>query len=320
VSRLHGVLFVACAKRVAAVCAVMLLPVAAVRTAPQQTTVFRAGVDLVNFGVTVTEKKGRLLEDLKATDFEVYEDGQRQTIRYFAAGDTHSAPALHLGLLLDVSESMGEDIKFTRTASIKFLNTLIDAADVTLVDFDSEVRVARYGPNDFARLIERIRLQKTTGMTALYDAIGVYLDGAAGQNGRKIMLLYTDGGDTRSSIRWSELQDLLKASDVTIYVIGALAHQSSFAREQARAVLHSIAEVTGGAAFFPSSVNDLGQIYDKVVAEIRAQYTIGYVSSNEKADGTWRRVEVRLAPAGGRDSRVRARKGYFAPFKTGDRQ
>src|SRR6185295_15230419 len=123
-------------------------------------------------------------------------------------------PELHLGLLLDVSESMQEDIGFTRTAAIKFLNTLTDALDITVVDFDSQVRVGRYGQSEFARLVERIRQQKTDGNTALYDAIGVYIDGAAGQRGRKVMLLYTDGGDTRSSLRFSELIDILKASDV----------------------------------------------------------------------------------------------------------
>jgi len=128
---------------------------------------------------------------------------------------------------------MGDDIRFTRTAAIKFLNTLTDAVDVTVVDFDTEVRAARYSQNEFARLIERIRQQKTTGLTALYDAIGVYLDGASSQTGRKIMLLYTDGGDTRSSLRMNELLDLLKASDVTVYVIGALDHQSSSARDRA---------------------------------------------------------------------------------------
>ena len=286
------------------------------RSMAQQVPVFRAGVDLVNLGITVTDRKGRLLTDLKAEDFEVREDGKVQTVRYFSAGEPGPpAPELHLGLLLDVSESMGDDIKFTRTAAIKFLNTLVDAVDVTVVDFDSEVRVGRYGQKEFARLIERIRQQKTTGMTALYDAIGVYLDGAAGLDGRKIMLLYTDGGDTRSSMRWSDLQTLLKASDVTVYAIGELDHQSSSARTQARTILSGIAELTGGAALFPSSVKELDQIYEKVLAEIRAQYTIGYHSTNGTADGAWRKVDVTIAPGRGKDVRIRSRKGYFATYK-----
>lgn len=309
--------------------AVALLLVGAALVAPltpkvsaQQAPVFRAGIDLVNLGLTVTDRKGGLTTDLTAGDFEVYEDGKKQTIRYFASGERSEGVQsdLHLGLLLDVSESMGDDLRFTRTAAIKFLNTLVDAVDVTVVDFDSEVRVARYGQNEFARLIERIRQQKATGMTALYDAIGVYLDGAAGLDGRKVMLLYTDGGDTRSSLRLRELVDLLKASDVTVYAIGELEHQSSVSRDQARNILQSIAAVSGGQAFFPSSVKELDQIYQKVLAEIRAQYIIGYLSTNNATDGAWRKVEIKIAPSGGRDLRVRARKGYFAPYKTPAKQ
>jgi Ca-activated chloride channel family protein len=282
-----------------------------------QIPVFRTTVDLVNMGVTVIDKKGQLISDLKADDFEIYEDGQPQAIRYFAAGEKSDQPGpeMHLGLVLDVSESMGEELQFTRTAAIKFLNTLLDAVDVTVVDFDTEVRTARFSQAEFARLIERIRRQKTTGMTALYDAIGVYLDGAARQEGRKIMVLYTDGWDTRSSMRLSELLDLLKASDVTVYVVGAISHQTGMSRDQARTVLHAIAETTGGQAFFPTTAKDLDLMYEKVVGEIRAQYTIGYVSNNDQADGAWRRVEVKLAAKDRKDFRIRSRKGYFAPLR-----
>ena len=161
---------------------------------------------MVNIGATVTDRKGSLVADLALDDFEIYEDGQKQTIRYFAAGDgDDSAPPMHLGLMLDVSGSMGEDLAFAKTAAIKFLNMLTDAVDITVVDFDTEVRAARYSQNEFARLIERIRQKKASGFTALYDAVGLYLDGASGQDGRKIMLIYTDGGDTRSAISFQEL-------------------------------------------------------------------------------------------------------------------
>ena len=223
---------------------------------------------------------------------------------------------MHLGLLLDVSESMGDDIGFTRTAAIKFLNTLTDAVDITVVDFDTQVRVGRYGQSDFARLIERIRQQKTDGNTALYDAIGMYVDGAAGQNGRKVMLLYTDGGDTRSAMRFGELLDLLKASDVTVYVDRRTrAPDASRARRAQRPILQQIAEATGGQAFFPLSVKNLDSVYEKVLAEIRAQYTLGYVSTNDKADGTWRKVEIKVNRKDGRDYRVRSRKGYYALYR-----
>jgi len=273
-------------------------------------------VDLVNIGVTITDRKGNLVTDLTAEEFEIYEDGKKQTLRYFAAGDPvgpdQPGPELHLGVVIDVSESMGEDMSFSKTASIKFLNRLVDATDITVVDFDTEVRVARYSQNEFPRVVERIRQKKASGFTALYDAIGVYLDGAGGQDGRKVMLLYTDGGDTRSALSFSELIDLLKASDVTVYAVGELEHQPQSVKNDQRMKLQQIAEVTGGEAFFPAVVKELDSVYDKVVAQIRAQYTLGYHSTNEKTDGAWRKVDIKVLR---KDVRARARKGYFGAYK-----
>jgi Ca-activated chloride channel family protein len=291
---------------------------------PAPLPTFRAGVDLVNFGVTVTDRKGRLVTDLTRDDFEISEDGKKQTLGYFASGDPSSDgdpgadephPELHLGVLVDVSGSMEDDMAFTKTAAIKFLNTITAASDITVVDFDTEVRAARYSQAEFARVVERIRRKKAGGSTALYDAIGLYLDGAAGQRGRKVMVVYTDGGDNHSSISRSELMDLLKVSDASVYAIGALEHQPASARTEARLMLQQIAEITGGQAFFPTSIKELDAMYGQVLAEIRAQYTLGYLSTNVDRDGRWRKVETKVVRKDGRDLRIRSRKGYFAPLK-----
>ena len=280
-----------------------------------QPPTFRSGVDLTTIVATVSDRRGNLIPDLNRDDFEVYEDGRRQTITQFAAGIGEGEhPPLHLGLLLDVSESMGDDLAFTKTAAIKFLNLLTDAEDITVVDFDTEVRAARYSQAEFARLIERIRQKKASGNTAIYDAIGIYLDGAAAQDGRKVMLLYTDGGDTRSALPLHELIDLLKASDVTLFVIGELEHQPPSVTNQQRMVLLQMAEATGGLAFFPTAVKQLDDVYAKVLAEIRAQYTIGYVPTHPRTDGSWRKVEIRVVRKDDRGLRVRGRKGYFSPY------
>jgi len=283
--------------------------------AAEQIPIFRAGVDLATLGVTVTDRRGNLVTDLQASDFEMYEDGKKQSVTFFAAGapgDDRASPPMHLGLLMDVSESMGDDMPFTKTAMVKFLNMLKDAVDITVMDFDTEVRAARYSQNEFARLIERIRSKKAAGDTSIYDAIALYLDGASQQEGRKVMLLYTDGGDTRSSLALHELMELLRASDATVYVIGELEHESSSARARQQMTLRLIADATAGQAFFPTSVKQLDEVYAKVLAEIRAQYTVGYLSTNAKPDGTWRKVEVKVVRKDGRDLRIRARKGYFA--------
>ena len=281
--------------------------------------IFRSSTDVVHFGVVVLDKQGNLVPDLTADDFEVYEEGERQTISYFTHGveaDAATMP-LHLGLLFDTSGSMEQDVDFAKTAAIKFLNSLPQAADMTLVEFDSEVRVGRYGQAAFLRLVERIRNQESEGWTALYDALGVYLDGAFSQDGRKVLLLYTDGEDTRSRMRFGETLDLVKASDVTVYAIGFQKHLRSSARMMQRLRLQQIVEETGGICFFPGSVDELDEIYERIKLEITGRYFIGYASTDERTDGAWRRVEVNLK--NGRPDlngvNVRTRRGYFAPYR-----
>ena len=296
----------------------LLIVVAVVDRATGQPQVFRGGIDLVRTSFSVVDGDGKLITDLTTADVQVYEDGARQMVSHFLRGDQSagdSSDELHVGVLLDVSLSMAEDVAFTRTAAIKFLNSLPDAADITVVDFDTEVRAARFGQGDFPRVVERIRQQKVDGFTALYDAIGVFLDGAMDQTGRKVMLLYTDGGDTRSSLGFRDLMDLLKASDVTIYVIGSLEGRPPSIRQQQRTTLLQIAEVTGGRAFFAVRKADLDKIYEDVLSEIRAQFTIGYISTNEKQDGKWRKVEIKAARPGARSMRVRSRGGYYSLYR-----
>jgi VWFA-related protein len=288
---------------------------APVSAGAQQPT-FRADIDLVNFGVTVTDRRGSFITDLTAADFEIVEEGKPQTVTFFARGDQQeSAPEMHVGLLFDTSGSMGQDIQLARSAAVRFLNTLSDAEDMTLVDFDTEVRVAKYGQKDFPRMVERIRGRKPDGWTAIYDALGVYLDGASENEGRTILVIYSDGGDTRSTIGFSDLMTLIRASDVTIYSVGFLDNQSSSGRAEQRARLHQMAEATGGQSFFPSTMKDVEAAYDKIVAQIRAQYSLGYSSTNTAQDGQWRRVEIKVKKPGLRDVRVQTRRGYFAPYK-----
>jgi VWFA-related protein len=286
---------------------------------------FRAGIDLINFGVTVTDRRGNFLTELNADDFEVIEDGQKQTLRLFARGDATVGllgagdrdegalrQELHIGLLFDTSGSMTDDLKLSRSAAIKFLNMLPEADDMTLVDFDTEVRVAKYGQKDFPRMVERIRRRKPDGWTALYDALGVYLDGADEDTGRKILVLYTDGGDTRSNVTFSDVMTFVRASDVTVYAIGLLEHQPNSVKNEQRMRLQQITEATGGQAFFPFSMKEVDAAYEKILGQIRAQYSLGYISSNQKADGHWRKVDIKVNRA---DVRIQARKGYFAPYK-----
>jgi Ca-activated chloride channel homolog len=277
----------------------------------------RVSVDLVNFGVVVTDRRGTLITGLTADDFELLERGKPQRIRFFSAADAALAPPLHLGFLLDASGSMERDIKDVRTAAIKFLNQTEYAKDVTLVDFDTQVRLTHYDADDFAKIIEHIRMRKAEGMTAFYDALGVYLRNAFEKDGQKVLVVYTDGGDTRSITTSQEVVELLKASDVTMYILGYLEHQSSSSRTAAQMEMQRFSNMTGGQAFFPTSIKQLDGTYEKILQEISARYVLGYTSSDEKADGTWRQVEIKLKRPELKGAKLRTRPGYYAPLIKG---
>jgi Ca-activated chloride channel homolog len=294
--------------------------VAAVTNAQQR---FKSGVDLVHFSVIVTDKQGSPITGLKKEDFQVVEEGMPQSVAYFMEGDPKDgenlgeALPLHLGLALDSSGSMEIDIREVRSAMVKFLLANTSAIDYTLVDFDTEVRVALFPAADYRRLIERIRTRKPGGWTAFYDAIAKYVEGAAGQDGQKILLIYTDAGDTRSVLRFDELLDRLKFADVTVYAIGYLENQRAAERNTGRSVLQRMAGVTGGQAFFPTSLKELDKIYEMIQTEIAARYSLGYVSSDTRANGRWRKVEIKLLRPDLKGAKIRTRGGYFAPFKEG---
>ena len=296
--------------------AVGVLLISSMTSALQPT--FTSRIDLVHVSVTVLDRDGAPVMGLNSSDFELLEDGELQQVSYFARGlstDNDVMP-VHLGLLLDASGSMAQDDRFQKTAAIKFLRALDFAADTTIVDFDTEVRVGRYGRDGFPRLVERIRASRPSGETALYDALGVYLDGAFEQAGRKILVLYTDGEDTRSQMTFEDARDLLRASDVTVYAIGLQRYLRASSRQRQRMFLQELTDSTGGRAYFPQETDELDRIYEQIEAELNARYSIGFISTNEAMDGSWRELEVRLRSQSESLERadIRSRDGYYAVY------
>jgi Ca-activated chloride channel family protein len=143
----------------------------------------------------------------------------------------------------------------------------------------------------------------------------VYLDGTSFQSGEKVVVVYSDGGDTRSVMNFGDVITGLKAADVTVYVVGFLQHQGSRGRIEQRLRLTQLAEATGGMAFFPSTQQEIDKAYAQVLDEVNSRYTLGYVSTNQREDGGWRRVEIRLVRPELKTAKIRARKGYYSVLR-----
>jgi Ca-activated chloride channel family protein len=274
---------------------------------------FKAGIDLVHLPVIVTGRDGQLVRGLTAQDFTVLEDDRPQKIAYFVEGAPGDALPLHLGLALDGSISMERDLRRAGDAIVQFVRALEEAEDVTFVDFDTRVNLGFFKPASYPHLFERIRARQAKGWTALYDAIGVYLERALSISGQHVLVLYTDGGDSTSRMTFGQLTDLLRLGNVLVYVMGYLENQSSSQRAPQQMRMNQLARETGGEAFYPGSIEELNEIYAKILDEVSSRYTIGYVSTNPKADGKFREVQVRLTRPDVKNAKVKTRSGYLAP-------
>jgi VWFA-related protein len=279
----------------------------------QQT--FKSGVDLVRVPVVVSGKGGLLTRGLTAKDFEVFEDGVKQAIAAFAEGAPGDELPLHLGLLLDVSGSMELDLRDAANAAVQFVTALEEATDVTLVDFAATIRLGRFSRDSYPSLFERIRNRKADGETALHDAIGVYLETASARPGQHVLLLYTDGGDSRSRLSFAQVVDALRFTNVLVYAIGYLDNQASSQRVVQQSRLTMLARETGGEAFFPGNKRDLQTAYARILDELGSRYTIGYERSAARADGRFHKIQVRLTAPSPKDAKIRTRSGYLAPGK-----
>jgi Ca-activated chloride channel family protein len=276
-------------------------------------SIFPVELEEVHVAFSVRDAKGRLVTTLTAGDFEVTEDGRPQAIQLFARGideNQDSAAArealtLDLGLLLDTSSSMLEELKLSQEAASRFLEAIPRARELYTIFFDEDIRISRYDSENQQGLYDRIHAAKGGGNTALYDAIAVYLSRVQDGPGRKVLVLFTDGDDTRSALAFGDVLKMVRSGRVTIYSIAFGMSASRSLRP--RAILEQLAGMTGGQVFTPRSSRDLAGIYDRILEDLAAQYVMGYVSDNPARDGKFRKIKV---AAKARGLTVRHRSGY----------
>ena len=289
--------------------------------------VFRADLDVTNVTLSVRDEQGRLITNLGKDDFVVTEDGKPQDVVVFgnalagttvdeglgAEGRKRDLLALDLGLLLDTSDSMLKELRLSKEAAVRFLDTIPRARELFTIFFDEEIRVSRYDSENQQGLFARIHELKGGGNTALYDAIATYISRVQGAPGRKTLVLFSDGEDSRSSLGIGEFIEVVRSSGVTIYPI---AFSGGFPAGSSRALkskifLQQIAEMTGGQVFTPHTSRELAGIFQKILDELAAQYVLGFVSTNPNHDGKFRKLKVELKKPG---LKVRHRPGYYAPL------
>jgi Ca-activated chloride channel homolog len=258
----------------------------------------KVNVDLVMVNVTITDQANRLVRDLKPENFQLFEDKVEQSIRYFSS---ETAP-LSLGIVLDMSHSMAKKLDLARNAAVQFLQTGSPADEYFLVEFANRARLAEDFTTDISRLRDRISLRPAEGATALYDALYLGLSTVkAGQNPKKALLVITDGEDNHSRYSLGDIREVVRESDVQIFVI-----------DLGRSLVTELAEMTGGSAY-RVSVEDLADVCEKIALEIKSEYVLGYESTNTNKDGKFRKIRVRTTPPVGMSRLMaRAREGYYA--------
>lgn len=275
-------------------------------------------VALVALPVAVLDDNGRPAEGLKQEHFQVFEDDALQQISVFK----HEDVPVSIGLVIDNSGSMRNKRERVNSAALTFVRESNREDETFIVNFDDSAYLEQDFTSSIGDLVDSLDDIDTRGETALFDAIYLSLDHLkGGRMDKKALLVVTDGEDNASKYGLNKIVERLRESNVTLYGIGLLEENDErggvFRKspsKKAKEALAKFAEVTGGQAFFPKSIDDVGALCSQIARDLRNHYTIGYSPSNKKLDGTWRTVRVKLNPPRNfRKVIARTKPGYYAP-------
>ncbi|MGH9367779.1 MAG: VWA domain-containing protein, partial [Thermoanaerobaculia bacterium] len=260
-------------------------------------------VDAVELYTAVTDKSGRPVSGLQASNFKVFEDGVIQKVESFEY--VKNLP-LTLGVLVDTSASMLEALPEAQQAAITFLDYSIGAKDRAFtISFDNEPYVLSKLTNRKDKLYRSLAGLRAEGSTALYDAIVYGLYQFTGVKGKKALVILSDGKDTSSKFDYDTLLEYVRKSGIAIYAIGL---KIPSAELDVKYKLNKLAQVTGGQTFMIDSVKNLESVYRQINDELRSQYLLTYYSTNPEGKDKWRKVEVKVEPT---NLVARTLSGYY---------
>jgi len=300
---------------------------------PQQSgTKFVTTVNLVDVLFTVLDRRNKLVSSLEKPDFQLFDDNVLQDIRYFSK---QSDLPLRIGMLLDTSNSIRDRLKFEQDAANNFLFSVLRPRkdEAFLMTFDDEPQVIQNFTNDTGALRDQILRTRSGGGTAVYDAVYDACQkelshpprppGDQPDVVRRVMILISDGEDNLSTHTRSEAIEMAQRTSVVLYSIStstqwvtlddpnkAQSGNRKYHLTDGDQILKSLAEETGGRAFFPYHVDDLDQSFQDIGEELRNQYSVAYNPTNHALDGRYHKIRVDTPEHKG--FQVRARRGYYA--------
>lgn len=282
-----------------------------VRPAP----LIRVDVNRVVVPITVTDQDGRVITGLEPAHFEIYDDKVRQEILSF---ETEDAP-IAVGVIFDSSGSMADKIWICKEAALEFYKTSNPQDEFMLITFSNRASLLGGFTSNFESVLSRLVPLRGGGRTALLDAIYLGLaEMRRAESSRKALVVMSDGGDNHSRYTERDIKQVVRESNVQIYVVGVFEplHSRDRTPEEAAgpSLLSELAEISGGQMFAVEDPRELPDIMTKLSSELRNQYVLGYKPSNLVRDGRWRRIKVKLNPPRGLPPlQVYARTGYYAP-------
>ena len=281
-------------------------------TQSQPETTLKVDVKLVNVYVTVTDARGSPVAGLKKTDFRVLEDGSEQKISVF---DRESALPLSIALAIDTSLSTRHDLPLEQASAKRFARVILRPVDaLSVFGFSETVSQSPFGyTSDLRRIEEGIDHIRLGAATALFDAVYLASRSLDRRQGRKVMVLITDGGDTISKIDYKEAARAAEEAEALVYSIIVVPIENSAGRETGgEHALIQLSEDTGGKYYYATSMSQLDDAFRQISDELRTQYLLAYYPSQRLSNSQFRRIQVGvLGPAEASSYHVRHRAGYY---------
>jgi VWFA-related protein len=274
----------------------------------------RVDTNLVLVPVTVSNPYNQPVTGLEKEHFKIFDDKVEQAIVHFSMDDEPVA----VGLVFDVSGSMGNKLRESRQAAAEFFKTANKEDEFFLVEFSDQPRLVNSLGSSVEEIQNQLTFSPSKGRTALLDAVFLAMhEMRKSQKNRKALLIISDGGDNASRYTESELRSLVRESDVMIYAIGvyeSMANRSRTPEEQmGPGLLNDLCEQTGGR-HFPADISELPDVAAKIGVELRNRYVLGYIPTDQQHDGRYHPVVVKVIPPHGLPPlHAYWRRGYYAP-------